>query len=63
MVIELVTALGLTLFVALMVNVDGPAVVGVPDNEPEAAFNDKPAGNEPEFTANVGAGLPVAAKV
>jgi hypothetical protein len=56
MVIEPVTASGLTLFVALMVNVDGPAAVGVPDNNPVLALRVKPAGNEPEFNANVGAG-------
>ena len=60
---EGVTASGLTPFVAAIVNVAGPAAVGVPARTPEVVFRLSPAGSAPESTRNVGAGLPVAANV
>ena len=62
-VIEGVTASGLMPFVAAIVNVAGPAAVGVPDRTPVVVFRLSPAGRAPEFTRNVGAGLPLAANV
>ena len=62
-VIDGVTASGLAPFVAAIVNVAGPAAVGVPDRTPLVVFRLNPAGSAPELTRNVGAGLPVAAKV
>lgn len=44
---------------AVTVNVDDPAAVGVPDNTP-AVLNVKPAGNTPDVTAKVITGDPVA---
>jgi len=49
------------LLVAVTVNVDVPAVVGVPDSTPDEAFRLSPAGSWPVDTPNVGAGSPVAA--
>jgi hypothetical protein len=49
-------------FVARTVNVEAPAVVGVPDNNPPE-LNVSPDGSEPDCTANVGAGEPLAANV
>ena len=60
---EGVTASGLTPFVAAIVNVAGPAAVGVPDRTPLVVFRFSPAGSAPESTRNVGTGLPLAAKV
>jgi hypothetical protein len=62
-VIDGVTASGLTPFVAVTVNVAGPAAVGVPERTPVVAFKLNPAGRAPEDTRNVGAGLPDAANV
>ena len=62
-VMEGVTASGLTPFVAAIVNVAGPAAVGVPDRTPVVVFKLNPAGSAPELTRNVGSGLPVAANV
>ena len=53
-VIEGVTASGLTPFVAATVNVAAPAAVGVPDRTPVVVFRLSPAGSAPEFTLNVG---------
>jgi len=46
---------------ALIVKVKVPAVVGVPDKTPVVGFNVSPAGKAPEATANVAAGVAVAA--
>ena len=62
-VIDGVTASGLTPFVAVTVNVAGPAAVGVPERTPVVLFRLNPAGRAPEDTRNVGAGLPDAANV
>ena len=48
--------------VAVAVNDDAPATVGVPDRTP-SADSVSPAGSEPDVTAYTGAGLPVAASV
>jgi hypothetical protein len=63
MVMDGLTASGVTPLVALTVKVDEPAVVGVPDNTPVVVFNDRPGGRAPADTAKVGAGLPEAANV
>jgi hypothetical protein len=47
------------LFCAVTLNVDVPAVVGVPDRTPFDC-SVRPSGSVPEATENVGAGLPVA---
>jgi hypothetical protein len=41
-------------FVALRVNVNGPAAVGVPVTVPVDVFNERPVGNAPENTEYVG---------
>jgi hypothetical protein len=48
---------------ALTVNVDDPAVVGVPDNTPVVSSNVRPAGRDPLPTVNIGDGLPEALNV
>ena len=49
--------------VALTVNVEDPAVDGVPDSTPVEPFNDNPAGRDPDATANVIGAVPDAANV
>jgi len=46
-----VTAAGATPLLALTVNVDAPAVVGVPVNAPVAEFSVNPGGKIPLATA------------
>jgi hypothetical protein len=48
---------------AVTVNVDVPAAVGVPDNNPVVASRLIPAGREPDVTAKLGTGVPVATNV
>jgi hypothetical protein len=50
-------------FDALTVNVEGPVVVGVPDNTPLDVLSDNPAGKDPDATAKVAAGYPDATNV
>jgi len=57
-----VTASGATALVAVIVNVEVPGVVGVPDNTPPLD-RVNPAGNVPPDTANVGVGEPDAVNV
>ena len=57
-----VTASGLVPLAAVTVNVNVPAVVGVPDKTPPA-LNVSPAGNAPELTVNVIGVVPVAVNV
>ena len=52
-----------TLFFAVIVNVKEPAVVGVPEITPVAEANERPAGREPDDTANVIVSSPVAVTV
>ena len=54
------TAAGLTPLLARTVNVNGPTVVGVPDNTPLVEFRANPGGNAPLASAYVGVGLPEA---
>jgi hypothetical protein len=63
MVIDGVVALGGAPLAAVMVEVNAPQVVGVPDRTPVVAFRLRPGGTVPVVTLKVGAGLPVAAKV
>jgi hypothetical protein len=48
---------------AVTVKVNDPVADGVPANTPVELFNDSPVGNDPDVTANVGAGDPEATKV
>ena len=57
-----VTALGNVPLAAVTVNVNVPAVVGVPESAP-AELNVSPAGNAPELTVNVIGVVPVAVNV
>jgi hypothetical protein len=45
---------------AVTVPVNGPTTVGVPVTAPVDGFKDRPSGNAPAVTMNVGAGVPVA---
>lgn len=56
-------ASGVLPFNATSVNVDVPAVVGVPEITPDAALSVRPAGSEPAITLQVGVGDPVAVAV
>lgn len=62
-VIDGLTASGFTPLVAVTVNVDDPAAVGVPESTPVAALRVKPAGRDPEDTMYLVAGSPVALNV
>ncbi len=57
--VDPVTALGDTPFDAVTVKLDVPSVVGVPLSTP-LELRVRPVGNEPEDTAKVGWGEPVA---
>ena len=63
MVIDGLTAAGVTPLAASIVNVKLAAVVGVPDTVPVVESRVSPLGSDHELTENVGAGLPDAAKV
>ena len=57
-----VVASGATPLLAVTLNVNNPAPVGVPESTP-ALDSERPAGNDPDDTANVGAGSPEAVNV
>ena len=57
--VKLCVAGGLTPFVAVIVNVEAPVAVGVPESTP-AAESETPAGGVPVVMVNVGAGEPEA---
>ena len=63
MVIEGLTASGLTPLVAEMVKVKGPVALGVPESTPVLASKVRPVGKVPEASVKVGAGVPLAEKV
>ena len=48
---------------AVMVKENDPTVVGVPDMSPLAEFNVSPEGSDPDVTANVAVGVPLAVSV
>ena len=48
---------------AVMVTVDEPGVVGVPERTPVVPFRVRPAGRAPALTVNVGDGVPEAVTV
>lgn len=45
---------------AVIVNENEPVAVGVPETSPVAEFKVRPEGSEPEVTANVAVGVPLA---
>jgi hypothetical protein len=48
------------MLLAVIVPLNVPAVVGVPEIKPDVEFKLTPVGNEPVATEYVGAGVPVA---